>query len=168
MTASNVPTLEILLARAAISDVVNQYATGIDRRDWPLYRACFADEIELDFSSWNGAEPMRMKADDWVEGVKSTLSGFDATQHVSTNHVHEIAGNEATCVSYMMALHHIVEDAERKMQAIGGYYTNKLRLGPNGWRIYACKLTVTWEKGDRALFQIAQARWQERLARGAD
>jgi hypothetical protein len=155
-------TVETLLARAEISDVVHRYATGIDRRDWPLFRSCFADEIDLDFTTWSGGEPRRMKADDWVEGVRNSLSGFDATQHVSSNHVHTIEGSEATCVSYMMALHNIVEGAERKMQAIGGYYTNQLRRGADGWRIHACRLTVTWERGDRALFQVAQARWQAR------
>jgi hypothetical protein len=155
-------TVEILLARAEVSDVVHRYATGIDRRDWPLYRSCFADELELDFTSWNGQPPRKTAADDWVDGVRNGLSGFDATQHVSSNHVHTITGVEATCVSYMMALHHIVDGAERKMQAIGGYYTNRLRRGADGWRIHACKLTVTWEMGDRGLFQIAQARWQAR------
>jgi hypothetical protein len=33
--------LSILLDRAAISDVVNAYATGLDRRDWVLYRSIF-------------------------------------------------------------------------------------------------------------------------------
>ena len=155
-------TVETLLTRTEISDVVHRYATGIDRRDWPLFRSCFADEIDLDFTTWSGGEPRRMKGDDWVEGVRNSLSGFDATQHVSSNHVHTIEGSEATCVSYMMALHHIVDGAERKMQAIGGYYTNQLRRGADVWRIHACKLTVTWEMGDRALFQVAQARWQAR------
>lgn len=157
-------TVETLLARAEISDVVHRYATGIDRRDWALFRSCFADEIEIDFETWNSLPARRLGGDDWVAGVRSGLSGFDATQHVSSNHVHTIAGPEATCVSYMMALHHIVEGDERKMQAIGGFYTNQLRRGADGWRIHACKLTVTWERGDRALFQVAQGRWQAQLA----
>lgn len=161
MPGKNALTVETLLARAEISDVVHRYATGIDRRDWSLYRSCFADEVEIDFTSWNGLPPRTARADEWVEGVRNGLSGFDATQHVSSNHVHTIAGDEATCVSYMMALHHIVDGDERKMQAIGGYYTNQLRRWPDGgWRIHACKLTVTWERGDRALFQVAQGRWQ--------
>ena len=112
-------TVETLLARTEISDVVHRYATGIDRRDWPLFRSCFADEIDLDFTTWSGGEPRRMKGDDWVEGVRNSLSGFDATQHVSSNHVHTIEGSEATCVSYMMALHHIVDGADRLHLALG-------------------------------------------------
>lgn len=155
-------TLEVLLDRAAISDVVNRYATGIDRRDWVLYRSCFADEAVFDFVSWSGGEPRHLRADDWVLGVQGGLSGFDATQHISSNHVHQIDGDSATCVSYMNALHYIVEDGNRQMQAIGGYYTNDFKRIAGEWRIVACKLTVTWEMGDRALFEIARERWMAR------
>ena len=159
-------TVEDLIARAEISDVVNRYATGIDRRNWALYRSIFADEVDFDFTTWSGGEPRRMKADDWVAGVRAGLSGFDATQHVSSNHVHTIEGEAATCVSYMMALHYLVEGGERRMQALGGFYTNRLLKGAEGWKVHACTLTVTWEMGDRGLFEIAQKRWAARPAVG--
>ena len=154
--------VETLLARAEVSDAVHRYATGIDRREWALFRSCFADELELDFSSWNGVEPRRLPADEWAAGVRASLTGFDATHHVSTNHVHTIDGSEATCASYMMALHYLVDGGQRQMHAIGGFYTNRLRLGREGWKIHNCKLTVTWEMGDRGLFQIARSRWDAR------
>jgi hypothetical protein len=155
-------TVETLIARAEISDVVNRYATGIDRRDWPLYRSIFADEVDFDFTSWSGGEPRRLAADVWVANVRDGLSGFDATQHISSNHVHAIEGDTATCVSYMVALHHLVEGEQRSMQGLGGYYTNVLRRGAEGWKIHACALAVTWEMGERALFQIAARRWAAR------
>jgi len=158
-------TLETLIARAEISDVVNRYATGIDRRDWVLYRSIFADEVDFDFTTWSGGEPRRLSGDQWVAGVREGLSGFDATQHISTNHVHTIEGETATCVSYMVALHYLVEDEKRLMQGLGGFYTNRLRRQADGWKIEACTLTVTWEMGDRALFQVAAKRWAERQAR---
>src|SRR5262245_28969903 len=120
MSAASKLDLETLIARAEISDVVLRYATGIDRRDWTLFRSCFADEVELDFTSWSGGEVRRTDADEWVAGVAAVLSGFDATQHISSNHVHTIAGDRATCVSYMIAHHHAVEDGERLMHKIGG------------------------------------------------
>jgi hypothetical protein len=157
-------TVETLVARAEISDVVNRYATGIDGRDWPLYRSIFADEVEFDFTSWSGGEPRRLAADAWVANVRDGLSGFDATQHLSSNHVHTIdgGGESATCVSYMVALHHIVEGESRRMHGLGGYYTNRLRREAEGWKIHACALMVKWEMGDRGLFQIAARRWAER------
>ncbi len=42
-----------------ISDVLIRYATGIDRRDWELFRTVFADDCELDYGeigSWRGVD----------------------------------------------------------------------------------------------------------------
>ena len=52
--------------RTQILDTVYCYATGIDTRDWALYRSIFSDEIEVDFSSYDGNPARRIRADDWV------------------------------------------------------------------------------------------------------
>ncbi len=88
--------LQALIDRAAISEVQIRYATGVDMRDWALYRSCFTDEIETDFSSAGGTTPQRMKADDWVEYARRTINGMKATQHMITNHVITLDGDEAT------------------------------------------------------------------------
>ena len=63
------PDLKLLLDRAAISDVVHAYATGLDRRDWKLYRSIFMDQIEMDFESV-GIQPGEFSADDWVRDAR--------------------------------------------------------------------------------------------------
>lgn len=150
--------LEDLLARTEIKDLILRYATGIDRRDWALYRSIFMDEIGLDFSSWSGAPRTRIAADDWVANVSKTLSRFDATQHSLTNFVITRNGDQATAVVYMRADHYLVEDGKGEMQSIGGYYTHQLQKTGAGWKIADCMLTVTWETGDRGLFARAAAR----------
>ena len=45
--------------RQDISDLLVRYATGIDRRDWPLFRTVFAADCELDYGeigAWNGVD----------------------------------------------------------------------------------------------------------------
>jgi hypothetical protein len=121
------PCLDDLIARAEISDTVQKYATGIDFRDWGLLRSIFTEQFQLDLSSWNGVGAGSVSADAWVAGVRERLSGFDATEHISSNHVHIIEGDEATCTSYMIALHYLIEQGARQMHGIGGYYTNRLR-----------------------------------------
>lgn len=32
-----------------IAEVLIRYATGIDSKDWPLFRSCWADEIDVDY-----------------------------------------------------------------------------------------------------------------------
>ncbi len=153
--------------RQAIVDLVIQYATGVDRRDWALYEECFTDPCEFDFSSWNGRPAATMGAGEWAGKVRSTNGNFDATQHLSTNHVVTFdTPDTATCVSYVQAQHwfsaerlqrlgHAVD--EPRWCTVGGYYTNSVVRTDAGWRIARCRLTVTWVTGDRSVFDIARS-----------
>ena len=94
--------LQLLIDRAAISETILRYATGIDRRDWALYRSIFADTIDIDFSTWTGLKTS-MPAETWVSTVRDTLSCFDATQHNITNHVISVAGDTAEITAYVVA-----------------------------------------------------------------
>jgi hypothetical protein len=154
------------LDRQAVVDVVVQYATGVDRRDWALFAACFTDPCEFDFSSWNGQAPALLPVREWVQKVRSVNGNFDATQHLSTNHVVTLDTAEATCVSYMQAQHWF--SAERLNElghgsdgprwcTLGGFYTNSLVRTPDGWRVSRCQLTVTWITGDPSIFDIARS-----------
>lgn len=151
-------TPEELVDRARITDHVLKYATGIDRHQWDLYRSIFADEIVMDFSSWSGQPAAPMAADDWVAGVRATLEPFDATQHVLTNFVVEVDGDTATCTCYMAAHHHLVTGDLREMHSIGGFYVHQIRRNGDGWLIHRTQLNVTWEMGDRGLFERAALR----------
>jgi hypothetical protein len=145
--------LQMLLDRMEISNTVIRYATAVDTRDWNLYRSCFTDEIELDFPGWAVGTH---KADEWVEMVRQMLGGFTATQHLSSNHAITLSGDEATCVSYMQGQHYLPNDTGDSALTIGGYYTNDLVRTKDGWKISACRLTVTWYAGNRYVFQLAK------------
>ena len=145
--------LQLLLDRAAISDVVYGYATGLDRRDWRLYRSIFTDEIEMDFESV-GIRAGVYAADKWVRDAKRLFLGFAATQHTSSNHVHDVCGDEATCVSNMQAEHFVESEPgeepppEGLRWTIGGYYENSLIRSAEGWQLCRVKLNVTWSQGN--------------------
>lgn len=155
----------LLLDRAAISDVVHAYATGLDRGDWALYRSIFLDEIEMDFESV-GLRPGVYSADDWVRDARRLFAGFEATQHTSANHVHEIDGDSATCVSSMQAEHFVTREPGDPPGAdrwtIGGYYVNELSRTPAGWRLRKITLTVTWSRGNPEVSRIALRRGRAR------
>jgi hypothetical protein len=163
--------LTLLLERQAVVDTVIRYATGIDMRDWEAYRSCFTDTCHYDFSSWSGRPGGPMRADDWVSAVRGTNGNFDCTQHISTNHVvtfgdGDPASGRATCVSYMHAQHFFTPDTMASFGragavnfcTLGGYYTNQLVRGEDGWRIADCRLQVTWQTGDTAIFDLARNR----------
>ena len=157
----------LLLDRAAISDVVHAYATGLDRRDWALYRSIFTDRIEMDFES-AGIRPGAYEAEQWVGDAKRLFAGFSATQHTSSNHVHEVRGDEATCVSNMQAEHFVEREADDGLAegenrwTIGGYYVNELVRTGDGWKLCKVTLNVTWSTGNPAVPAIALKRGRAR------
>lgn len=160
--------LQQLLDRAAISDVVHAYATGLDRRDWALYRAIFTDALSLDFGSL-GIRSGAWSADAWVRSAQALFAGFSATQHTSTNHVHDVRGDAATCTSAMQAEHFVAPGPDvapgAERWTIGGYYVNQLVRTPAGWKLCGVALHVTWQSGNLDLPRIARARG--RALRGA-
>jgi hypothetical protein len=176
MTGAN---LQLLLDRAAISDVVNAYATGLDRRDWKLFRSIFLDQIEMDFGSV-GLRVGHHDAAEWVRDAARLFAGFSATQHTSTNHVHDVRGDEATCTSNMQAEHFVAsepgpgepESSRKPVDAadrwtIGGYYTNELVRTADGWKLAKVTLTVTWQTGNPDVSRIAFKRGRAIEARGS-
>ncbi|HYA34936.1 MAG TPA: nuclear transport factor 2 family protein [Candidatus Binataceae bacterium] len=148
--------LALLIDRAEISDVQLRYATALDTRDWALFRTCFTDEIDVDFTSVFGGEPRRVSADRWAEAAKRTLTGLKATQHMITNHVITVDGDSALCVAYVQAQHYLPNDKGESTQTMGGYYTNRFERTPQGWRIRSCKLTLTWNTGNWHIFTLAR------------
>jgi 3-phenylpropionate/cinnamic acid dioxygenase small subunit len=151
-------TLRFLLDRAEISDVQLRYATGLDMRDWVAFRSCFTDEIEVDFTSLFGGSPRKVSADSWAEAARRTVSGLAATQHMITNHVITLDRDEALCVAYVQAQHYLPNEKGDSTQTMGGYYTNRFVRTPVGWRIRACKLTLTWTTGNWHIFALARER----------
>jgi len=134
--------LQTLLDRMEIVDVQTRYATGVDMRDRDLYRSCFADEMEMDMSGMGLGEPVKMSADAWADQALSLVSGFEATQHMITNHVIRIEGDRATCVAYVKAQHYNPDN----VWTVVGYYTNTLERTAEGWKISRLKLTPMWQR----------------------
>ena len=144
--------------KLAVAETIYRYATGIDTRDFALYRSIFAPEVAFDFSSYNGGHAAVMTGDAWVGGVRPLLTGLAATQHSMTNPVAEIDGDSARCRMYMQAHHVYVPDDPNSWFTIGGYYDDTLvrsAHGPAGWLITAVTLTVLWRMGDPTIMIAA-------------
>jgi hypothetical protein len=150
--------LQELKDRLELTDLIHKYATGIDTRDWALFRSIFADQLFMDFSSYSGSPGSKMTGDDWVAGCQRMLPGFDATQHSLSNFVFDIRGDEATVTVYMQAEHFIANKLGDNSHTLGGYYVHKLRRGESGWRIHATTLQVLWSRGNRHVYQLAAER----------
>lgn len=150
------PRVGRLQDRAEIGDVQLRYATGTDSHDWELFRSCFADEIEVDFRDGFGQPAVRVSADEWVKETAPRMESFTATQHMITNLVITFADDDqATCVAYVRASHHLPNSTGDSDQIVYGYYTNRFRRTSSGWRIVRVELTTLWMTGNFGIFGSA-------------
>jgi hypothetical protein len=158
-------TVEDLIAREEIGDLLSAYARGVDDLDRDLFTSIFTDEVLLDLSSWNRVPAAPARMDLWFDEMAALMTGFDATEHLLVNREVRREGATATSRCAMLATHHLAVDGDRRVYILGGYYEHRHLLTAQGWRIAALKLTVRWELGDRGLFRLARDRVSRRSVR---
>lgn len=115
--------------RQDICELLVRYATGIDRRDWPLFRTVFSPDCELDYGeigSWSGVDAVA----DFMEQVHA-LAGH--TLHRLTNQVITVDGDKATARTYIDGLI-MAADNNSGVNAIG-FYDDEIVRTTDGWRI---------------------------------
>jgi hypothetical protein len=140
--------------RGAVLDVLARFAHGIDRRDWSLYRSVFAEEVDVDYTSYRPGSAGRMTSDDWVGRARGLFPGLDATQHVLVNAWVEADGPSRVVRTTMRADHFL--DGAR--YSLGGSYTHRLSAATGAWLIDAVTLEVTWQEGDPGMLREAARR----------
>ena len=134
--------------RAAISETVTKYAVAVDRRDWTLFAGCFTDPVHADYSE-NGLPAAEFARDDLVAIVRDAVTGYTATQHLSTNHLIEfddVDPDRAICTSYMYAQHYVDAADEGEFLLLRGSYTNHMVRANDGWRIERLFQHISWRE----------------------
>lgn len=115
--------------RQEISDVLVRYATGIDTRDWPLFRTVFTDDCELDYGeigTWRGVDAV-------VEFMTAAHEMAGYTLHRITNQAATVDGDTATARAYIDAL--IMSQDNTSGVSAAGFYDDELVRTDTGWRI---------------------------------
>jgi hypothetical protein len=162
-----------LQIRNALIDNYNHYAEGLDSKNWPMVRACFADELFIDYGSISaatGGPDVARRTDDWMQHLRSVINGFDVTRHTITNHRVCISDDEISCRAYLTADHVVFPDPENPIVGdedvvtVVGEYTNYYQQVEGVWKICKSALVVNWSRGNMALFASAP----ERAARRTD
>lgn len=141
--------------RLAVHDVMHRYALAIDTKNWTLLKTVFADQVTADFRSFGGKEVFEGSAAAWIDNIRSTVQGMDATQHTMSNHLYDIHGDRARGTTYIRALHVCKNDRGDDDYTIGGHYTVEMVRGSEGWRIAKYTLQVTWHDGNRHVLRAA-------------
>ncbi|MGW3652998.1 nuclear transport factor 2 family protein [Streptomyces sp. NPDC000878] len=112
-----------------VSNVLVRYATGIDRRDWALFRTCFTEDCDADYGDigrWHGADAITA----WMDEAHQR---WGTTMHRITNQAVSGEGDRATARSYVDALL-MSPDGRTGTRAVG-YYDDNLVRTDESWKI---------------------------------
>ena len=115
--------------RQDIADILVRYATGIDRRDWPLFRTVFTDDCELDYGevgSWQGVDAV-------TEFMQQAHALAGHTMHRLTNQVITVDGDSAQARTYVDALIMLADNNSGVNAA--GFYDDEFVRTDQGWQI---------------------------------
>jgi len=155
-TASSAFAADIPVAdRTKIIDAITAIAAGADRHQWDRVRAAFTEEVTTDYTSLFGGEVVTQLAKTLVGQWSGFLPGFEATQHLVTNHTIASATSEtATVQADFQATHRIGKD----LWTLGGRYDYQLVKIGFEWKVSSLTMIALWEMGSRDLIQRAAAR----------
>ncbi|HYC01905.1 MAG TPA: nuclear transport factor 2 family protein [Azospirillaceae bacterium] len=136
---------------AAIETVVESVATLADRHEFEALERLYAPEVRVDYSSLTGGQPEVKSAAALMTQWAGVLPGFDRTRHALDKVRVTVEGDTARATAEVVADHWI---GELHWQVSGRYEYGLVRDGRD-WRIASHSLTVTGERGTRAVFAPA-------------
>lgn len=149
--------------RDRIIETTIRVAWYADQRRWDDIPDLFADQVLLDYTSLTGGEPTTVKPSDIAASWKATLGGLDATQHLVSNHLVELAEDRSTAVAtaQFLATHLLANPHGGATWTLGGHYRWTLRQIEDRWRIKSMMMTATWASGNQQIMTLAAGRGPE-------
>ena len=135
-------TVQDLLDRAAIHDVLLRYAQSVDRRDPVLMAACFTPDAHADYGYFAGDPPT------FIDAIIKGVSRYASTMHFLGNQLVELAGDKASVETYAVAYMRR-DDAGTTWDLVQGLrYLDGCERRGGEWFIHRRVLKVEWERRD--------------------
>ena len=130
-------TLETLLDRQNVIEVVDRIGRSADRREWEECRCCFVDEIYLDHDASHHRAAKRAASEVIAEWEELFQNFSDSLHFVSSFEV-ALTGDTATCRSLVQAIHKAADHARKEFSfQIYGTYHDGLSRTSDGWKVTA-------------------------------
>jgi len=123
------PTLDELIDRFEIDELLTRYATAIDNKTFDLLDEVFTPDAHIDYTSAGGVAGDYPTVKAWLAEI---LPMFPAYQHVVGNRRVTLTGDTATSVA---AFYNPMAMSDGTLFICGGEYHDKLVRTAGGWRI---------------------------------
>jgi len=141
-------TLEDLIDRAEIRDVLMRYLRGVDRIDLELIRSSFHSDADIGFPD----DVYTGKVDGFVNFLKDELPSFKRSNHFVGNLLIELDGDVAYTETYLFANHE--SSATHKWAgafvSLWARYVDRFERRDGEWRIANRKLIIDWQRKDES------------------
>lgn len=149
--------------RATITDTVVRMGWFLDRRDWDGLRGLFTERVSTDYTDLWGGTPQEGPVDQLLStsgqgSWRRTMDGLDATQHLITNVLVDLDGDEARATANVLGVHRLPNPHGSPLWTVGGTYDFRLVRTAAGWRIRAITQRLTWVEGNQQILFRAAAR----------
>lgn len=142
-------SLDLITDRMALQDLMLQYASSVDERDQPRYRACFADDVTV----VNFSEDDIHGIDAWIKHVWGALEAYSSTQHLLSPMHAIVDGDVADTSSDVQATHILVApEGDSSSEPAGqpqpqrfilwGGYRSQMRRIAGEWKIQRHELVI--------------------------
>ncbi|MGP1282228.1 MAG: nuclear transport factor 2 family protein [Parasphingopyxis sp.] len=143
--ASYANTIETVIAKQDIRDVVMRYARGVDRADGELLKSCYwEDAIEEHGSTYSG--PAHPYIDEAVPRMQKTgVMGH----YVCNSHV-ELDGDMAYAESYVITFARFEKDGEPWDTLTGGRIVDRMERRDGEWKIAHRRIALDWNRDEPA------------------
>ena len=131
-----------LLDRAEIQELMNRYAWMVDMKKWEMIDEVFTSDATVDYVSSGGQAGPYKETLGWLARA---LAPWPMNLHYLSNLHIEFDGDTATSRCYFNApMGRDEPDGSQTIMTNAGWYEDRLRRTPDGWRIVdrICKQTM--------------------------
>lgn len=154
-------TLQTVLDRIEINDLLVRYARAVDRCDAALFAQVWAPGAVVDYGSGE------TDAAAWSDDLVMRLRQMDRTQHQISNSLVDLHGDAATAETMCTAYHRFTEAGTPLRMVVGGRYLDRLVRTGSGWRIAARRYVMDWNETEPSTMQAGEGRFARFTTLGA-
>lgn len=126
-------SLQEISDRMLINDLLIDYATSVDKKDFKLWDKIFVPDAWIDYTCMGGPKGTMNTVRTWLE---KTMPTFPMSQHLIGNSKIHIKGDTASartiCYNPMFIPTH---NKQYQLAIFGLWYNDQLVRTPDGWRI---------------------------------
>lgn len=151
--------VQVMWDRQEVAAVMLRFGRALDTHDWPLYRACFTDTLEVDFLDLTGRPATTVTAAAWTEFARCCLERLTVMHQYSNFHI-DVDGPVAHGVFYHVSRHYLPTKQGESTYYQYGWYTNTFVRSGDDWQISKLKHQFQWCDGNPTLIDQTDPAWQ--------